>query len=132
MSAGQTDLEQLVRSMGPKLLEGVYVFCSVSPDRLAELAAHATLVFREQEGLTIVLPKATAERAGLDGAFPSRQITLTVHSSLDAVGFLATITSALAQAGIRVNAVSAIYHDHLFVPVDRAKQAMDILSSLTK
>ncbi|EKD51400.1 MAG: hypothetical protein ACD_62C00265G0006 [uncultured bacterium] len=58
-------------------------------------------------------------------------ITLTVHSGLDAVGFLARISTALAEAGISLNAVSAFYHDHLFVPVDRAGEAMVALERLS-
>jgi hypothetical protein len=49
---------------------------------------------------------------------------LTVHSSLEAVGFLAAITARLAETGISVNVVSAFYHDHLFVPHDRADEAL--------
>ena len=54
-------------------------------------------------------------------------ITLNVHSALDAVGFLAAVVSLLASAGISVNAVSAYHHDHLFVPVARADEAMRLL-----
>jgi hypothetical protein len=54
-------------------------------------------------------------------------VTLTVHSALDAVGFLAAITTRLAAAGISVNAVSAFFHDHLFVPVGRAEETVEIL-----
>jgi hypothetical protein len=66
----------------------------------------------------------------LDFAYPSRLITLMVHSSLEAVGFLAVITERLAAAGISVNAISAYYHDHIFVPVDKAFQAMKILHQI--
>ena len=59
-------------------------------------------------------------------------ITLTVHSALDAVGFLAAITARLAEAGISVNAVSAFHHDHLFVPVDRADEAMALLQNMSE
>ena len=57
-------------------------------------------------------------------------ITLEVHSSLEAVGFLAAITARLAAAGIGVNPVSACFHDHLFVPAERAEDAMSILEGL--
>jgi hypothetical protein len=46
------------------------------------------------------------------------------------VGFLAAITASLAEAGISVNAVSAFYHDHLFVPVERAEDAKLLLQRL--
>jgi hypothetical protein len=57
-------------------------------------------------------------------------ITLNVHSSLDAVGFLAAITTRLAAAGMGVNPISAFFHDHLFVPAERADEAMAILKTL--
>ena len=57
-------------------------------------------------------------------------ITLNVHSSLEAVGFLAAITARLAAAGMGVNPVSAYFHDHLFVPADRVDEAMAILEGL--
>jgi len=59
-------------------------------------------------------------------------ITLTINSALDAVGFLAAITTRLAAAGISVNAVSAFHHDHIFVPLTRAEEAMELLSSLAE
>lgn len=57
-------------------------------------------------------------------------ITLSIHSSLEAVGFLAAILPRLAAAGMGVNPVSAFHHDHLFVPADRADDAMRILEEL--
>jgi hypothetical protein len=43
---------------------------------------------------------------------------------------LAKITTALAKEGISVNAFSAYYHDHLFVPYDRKEDAMAALAEL--
>jgi len=43
---------------------------------------------------------------------------------------LARVTTALAQGGMGVNPVSGFYHDHLFVPEDRAEDAMAILVQL--
>ena len=58
---------------------------------------------------------------------PFRMITLEIRSSLDAVGFLAAVTTKLAAHGIAVNAVSAFHHDHLFVPAERAEEALALL-----
>jgi hypothetical protein len=55
-----------------------------------------------------------------------------VHSSLEAVGFLAAITARLAKAGMGVNPVSAFFHDHLFVPAERAGEAMAMLEALAR
>jgi len=54
-----------------------------------------------------------------------------VHSALDAVGFLAAVTTRLAEAGISVNAVSAFHHDHLFVPEHRADEALQLLLEMS-
>ena len=54
-------------------------------------------------------------------------ITLNVHSSLGAVGFLAQVTNVLAAQGISVNLISAFYHDHLYVQAHQAQLAIDTL-----
>ena len=59
-------------------------------------------------------------------------ITLNVHSSLDAVGFLAAVTARLTTADMGVNPVSGYFHDHLFVPADRADEAMALLRALAQ
>lgn len=57
-------------------------------------------------------------------------ITCDVHSSLSAVGFLATIAARLTEVGISVNPVSGFFHDHLFVPEGREGEAMEALRGL--
>jgi hypothetical protein len=57
-------------------------------------------------------------------------ISLTIHSSLAAVGLTAAIASALAEQGISANVVAAYFHDHLFVPWEQRLQAMAVLSAL--
>jgi hypothetical protein len=42
----------------------------------------------------------------------------------------AEATTRLAEAGLAVNPVSAYFHDHLFVPAERADEALAILQSL--
>ena len=128
---GEKDLAVLLHSMQPSLVDGVFVFCT-SQRSLASIADQALMVFREEEGLTYILPKQVAESASLSFASEWAMITLNVHSSLEAVGFLAKITEQLAAAGISVNAVSAYYHDHLFVPVYKRQEAMTILQAITK
>ena len=132
MNTGQANLQDLLRSIEPELRDRTYVFCTVPDEMRDELESRAVLLFREREGLTAVLPKTDAERIGIDYAFPSRMITLTVHSSLYAVGLLAAVTQVLAQADISVNVVSAFYHDYLFVPEHRAVEALQILSALSE
>ncbi|WP_024519057.1 ACT domain-containing protein [Bradyrhizobium sp. Tv2a-2] len=128
--SGERDLETLMKNMKPEMHEGIFVFCTTPEQQEISSAIRPVLTFREHEGTTFVIRREEAESAGLSYQFASRLITLTVHSSLDAVGFLAAITARLAQAGISVNAVSAFYHDHLFVPEQKADEALGLLRSI--
>ena len=127
--SGLTDLDQLLAHLDPLLREGEYVFVTVEGDTASEeLRPLATFV--EDEGLSLIVERGRAEAAGLafEGAF--RCITLTVHSSLDAVGLTAAVEGALAEAGISANVVAAFHHDHVFVPVADAERALAVLRGL--
>lgn len=128
--SGETDLQKLLASMSPELVPGMFVFTTLSSGTPRPAGIDPVMTFREREGETLILSGEQARAAGLPFAFPSRMITLNIHSSLDAVGFLAAITTRLAAAGMGVNPVSAYFHDHLFVPADRADEAMTILQAL--
>ncbi|EHA1123656.1 ACT domain-containing protein [Vibrio navarrensis] len=127
-----TDLDLLLKSMSPKLLDGEYVFCCVDGPLADYLRLEPMATFREQEGLTLVVPRDKAELGGLtfDGIF--RLITLTVHSSLQAVGLTAAFASQLAKHGISANVIAGYYHDHIFVPHEKAHAALQALESLAE
>jgi len=129
---GETDLKKLLASMTPALLPGVHVFVTLPPGMPVPDTIEPVMQFREREGTTLIVLEDEARAIGLEGVFPSRMITLNIHSSLEAVGFLAAITTRLATAGMGVNPVSAYYHDHLFVPAGRADEAIGILESLAQ
>jgi hypothetical protein len=127
---GGTDLKQLLGAMSPELAPGVFVFATLRPGAPRPGGIDPIMSFREREGETLILREDEARAAGLSATFPSRMITLNVHSSLDAVGFLAAIAGRLAAAGMGVNPVAGYFHDHLFVPADRATDAMAILAAI--
>ena len=128
---GERDLNTLLRTMRPELQAGVFVFSSLPNEIDIPAVVRPLLWFREREGVTVVIQRDEAECAGLSYQFASRLITLSVHSALDAVGFLAAVTTRLAEAGISVNAVSAFHHDHLFVPEHRADEALQLLLEMS-
>ena len=128
--AGETDLKKLLAMMTPELLPGVHVFATLPPDAPVPDSLEPVMLFREREGTTLIVLEEEAKAAGLDAVFPCRMVTLNVHSSLEAVGFLAAITTRLAAASMGVNPVSGFYHDHLLVPADRAEEVMDMLRKL--
>ena len=119
----------LLRSMNPELNDGDYVFCTVTDSRHIE-GIEVIGSFREHEGLTVILERTQAQQLGLDCDYVMAWITLTVHSSLAAVGLTAAFASALGQAGISCNVVAGFYHDHLFVGKDDAQEAMTTLRAL--
>jgi uncharacterized protein len=126
MEVGERNLEELLRRMDPALAPGEFVFAAGPlPEGVDPLCR-----FREPEGVTYILDRADAERLGIQFTYPCRMITLRVHSSLEAVGFLARIAAELARRGISVNVVSAFHHDHLFVPADRAGETVAALREM--
>ena len=128
---GETDLEALLQGMNPELHPETYVFVTrpgqgVPPDCVP------VLMFQEREGTTFIVTQAQAEALGWSYEYPCCMITLNVHSALDAIGFLARIFTALANAGVSVNPVAGYHHDHLFVPEEAADAAMELLKQLSK
>ena len=129
--SGESDLPTLIASMTPVLDPNVYVFAKTK-DAEAARRLPAVMLFEEAEAITVILTRSDAEREGLGYVFPCRRITLTVHSALEAVGFIAAIASALARHSMGVNPVAGFYHDHLFVPAERADDAMAVLTALSR
>ena len=126
--AGETDLDKLLALMQPKLLDGDFVFCSVPGSGYGDLAELEPLAsYQEDEGLSLLLAKNKADAAGMAYHSVFKGITLSVHSSLDAVGFSAAVAGRLAADGIPCNMIAAHYHDHVFVPEGRAEQALRLL-----
>src|SRR5262245_46833968 len=85
---------------------------------------------REAEGTSIIIPLEIAERLGLKIGFKTDWITLDVASDLASVGLTAAVSTALANAGISCNIVAGYHHDHLFVPVGKGQEALQVLLNL--
>lgn len=126
----ESDLNTLLKSLNPVLHSGQYVFCTVESAASIDLD-ETVMTFTEKEGTTIIILKETADKLNLKYDFVAAWITLTVHSSLEAVGLTSVFSSALAQNGIGCNVVAGYYHDHLFVASAAAEKAMEILRSIS-
>ncbi len=125
--SGETDLDNLIRNMQPVLEEEELVLCSLSPTRAEEFLVLCQGYYIEREGITVIIGKHLADLNDLAYELIFKRITMNVHSSLTAVGFLARITDVLAAQGFSVNVVSAYYHDHLYIQSDQAQAALDTL-----
>ena len=119
---------EMVAGMTPDLKPGAYVFCAAGDRDWAALTPLA--MFREAEGVSLILEQGAAEAAGFPVEAPMALITLNVYSALDGVGLTAAVATALAEVGIACNMVAALNHDHFFVPADRADEAVETLRQL--
>ncbi|MBM1631427.1 ACT domain-containing protein [Sulfitobacter mediterraneus] len=120
----------MISGMSPELRPGIFVFATVDDQLAAGLIGQAISVFREDEGLSLLLPVSVAKAAGLPVDHPMRCITLNVYSSLEGVGLTAAVATALAANGIACNMVAAFHHDHAFVPEALGETAMQVLKAL--
>lgn len=128
--SGEKDLQKLLKTMKPEHKSGDYVFCKV--DNLENINLDKVeMFFREQEAITLILKEETAVKLQLDYSVVMSWITLTVHSSLEAVGLTAAFSKALSEQKISCNVVAAFYHDHIFVNKRDVEKAMEILNSFS-
>ncbi len=125
--SGERDLAALLAGMEPERQPGSFVF-TTAPTLPADVVP--TVLVREQEGSTLVIERADADRLGLGYEYVAAMITLRVHSALEAVGLTAAVSTRLAQHGISCNVVAGYFHDHLFVPEAEADRVVALLREL--
>ncbi len=129
--SGEKNLTELIQKMTPKLNKGTYVFCTTSTASLVP-REDTICEFKEKEGTTIIIEQKKADTLGLTYNYVASWITLTVHSSLEAVGLTALFSSELAKNNISCNVVAGYYHDHIFVDTKNAQKAISVLLNLSK
>jgi hypothetical protein len=125
------DLEDLLRSLGPRLNPGTYVFVDLPEGQPFEPST-AIAFIREAEGVSVVMDAAVAAATGFAITQTFAWISLSVHSDLQAVGLTAALARALAAARIGCNVIAGARHDHLFVPSNQAQAAMSELLALQR
>ncbi|KAK5241411.1 hypothetical protein LTS06_012105 [Exophiala xenobiotica] len=142
-SIGETSLHNLLSTLDPVLHEPTYIFLAIPDSQFVAPfpvpLQHIQMFFREAKSVTLIIRHDVALHNGLlpakltdledseydvQSQYPCRMITL------EAVGFMALLATKLAERGISVNPVSAYYHDHLFVPVKEAEEALRILKQI--
>jgi hypothetical protein len=127
---GEKNLEILLKTMKPKLNLGEYVFCEIKSLEKIDIAS-IVMLFKEEESITVILKKETADLLELDYSYIASWITLTVHSSLEAVGLTAAFAKALSENEISCNVVAAFYHDHIFINANDTEKALEVLNSFS-
>lgn len=129
----ERDLSKLLSSLHVVRRDGIWRFETIASDQSswAELISlrsvrDIAMLFQETEGLTVIT--AASENTSKDNQWA--WLELSVYSDLQAVGFLAAVAQALSKADIPCNAVAAFHHDHIFVPIDRADDAIVAIHAL--
>ncbi|KAF5024425.1 hypothetical protein F66182_3511 [Fusarium sp. NRRL 66182] len=129
---GELSLSKLLSTLSTTLHPATYVFATFTNTSSLPPLSEAQMLFKESEGVTIITSKDYAEAHSIDYFFPCKMITLNVTSSLEAVGFMAVVAAELAARGIGCNPVSGFYHDHVYVPLGREKEAVHALAVLAE
>lgn len=125
---GETDLAKMLATLRVERRPGVFTYVAVRVPTPGLLAAAQAMVV-EGEFTTLVLPVDAARRAGLDVEIEMAWLSLTVQSSLEAVGLTAAFAKTLGDESIPCNVLAGYHHDHILVPVERAQDAIDALAA---
>ncbi|KAL8752196.1 MAG: hypothetical protein Q9184_005808 [Pyrenodesmia sp. 2 TL-2023] len=129
---GELSISKLLSTLRLSVHPDTFVFMTLPHEVPPPKSLLMEMCFREDEGCTIITTLASARDHNLEYIFPCRKITCEVHSSLDAVGFMAALSKRLAERGIGANPVSGYYHDHLFVPHEKIEEAVKALEEMSK
>lgn len=130
--SGETNLEILLASMEPSLDEHAYGFVTVPHGFVFANQNDVFAVIREVEGITLVGTIEQLQKLGVESELQWAKITLTVHSSLSAVGLTAAFAKALGDVGISANVIAGYFHDHIFVQRHLRSEAMQALAKFRK
>lgn len=124
---GDTNLGEMLSGLDVERRPGSFTFVS---GEWAPLRPSAQAVITEAEGTTLVVDVDHARAHGAPVEFEAAWLTLTVWSSLEAIGLTAAVSTVLADAEIACNVLAGYHHDHLLVPAEQADRAIELLRDL--
>ena len=114
--------------LDPRLRSGEFVFVDGEDSASVSLgSSEIEASIRESDGLSLVVRREIADREGLTYGFVAAWIEIGLQTDLDLVGLTAWISNRLSEAGISCNVVAGLRHDHLLVPLDKARATLELL-----
>jgi hypothetical protein len=99
----------------------------------SRLGAPFSAAVVDKDEITLLLPweswrQVRDEVEVYDEARGYRLITFDTPTDLGLVGFIATLSELLAEAGISIYSISAFTHDHILVQEEDLVRAVNLLS----
>lgn len=127
----ETNLQKILRSVRPLHNEGDYVFCEINKLSVID-PVKIIMLIKEQKGYTVIVQKETADQQKLDYSFVAAWISVLSNTSIEAIGFTATFSKALADNNISCNVVAGYHTDHLFVNKKDIFKVIEILNKISE
>ncbi len=101
---------------------------------LAEIGTPFCALIADKDEITLLLAQPIWERVAARFpdhrvAAPYRLITFDLPLDFELIGFMALVSTLLAQARLSILAISAFERDHIFVPAAHFQTAWNVLKS---
>lgn len=127
----QVQFERYLQKLTPIMNREALALCRIDEADLREVLDDCLCVFRESEGVCVLLPSRVARERQLSADGDYRQITLHFANRLPIPGLAAAVVRELADAGLQGDMISARCHEHILVRERDASQAMQILHGIS-
>lgn len=103
---------------------------------VAEIGEPLLVLIADKDEVTLVIPSEAVEdfQTRLHD-FPQspqkyRLITFNIELDFDLIGFMALVSTALANAGVSILPIAAFSRDHILVPANQIDTALNALQRL--
>jgi hypothetical protein len=125
------DLTYLIKNMNPTLMEGEYVFCKVNTDSKKVHELEPVSTFKNGKEYIVIITKENADKNKFGYSDIYKMVSLEIQSNKSEAEFLAVITGVFADQGILSKLFTLLDVCYLFVPVEKIKDAQQLLHDLT-
>lgn len=123
------DIQSIISQSTFSVEEGIYIYAQV---KTAPSIDNHFLVTKDKDEITVVTKEENL--SSLDLIEKNKDsyslIALNVSIPFYSVGFLATVSSAIAKAGMNILIVSTYSKDYIMVRADKLEEAKEVLLSL--
>jgi len=123
------DLQEVIRQSSFEVQKGRFVYAKVKT--VPDLGKHF-MISRDKDEITVVTEEKNLSELDLIEKNKDfyKLISLNVSVPFYSVGFLATVSGAIAQAGMNILIVSTYSKDYILVREDKLQKAEEVLLSL--